>query len=141
MVTGTIPFENASPLDCWMKKIRNELPAPRELNPAVSERVDWAIRRAMSAEPDRRPASCREFLEDLTGQSRATPNAPGRAAPAAGGATDVWYMVYKDETGAAHTVKGSTDGIRKALRESLLGVFRLLCRFDERPPGRVGGGE
>ncbi|HVL13180.1 MAG TPA: serine/threonine-protein kinase, partial [Gemmata sp.] len=121
MVTGTIPFENASPLDCWMKKIRNEFPAPRELNPAVSERVDWAIRRAMSAEPDRRPASCREFLEDLTGQSRATPNAAGRPAPAAGTATDVWYMVYKDETGAAHTVKGSTDGIRKALRESLLG--------------------
>jgi serine/threonine protein kinase len=120
MVTGTIPFENASPLDCWMKKIRNEFPPPRELNPALSERVDWAIRRAMSAEPDRRPSSCREFLEDLTGQSRMTPNQTGRPQPA-GGAADVWYMVYKDETGSAHTVKGTTEGIRKALRDNLLG--------------------
>ena len=120
MVTGTIPFENASPLDCWMKKIRNEFPPPRELKRDISERVDWAIRRAMSAEPDRRPASCREFLEDLTGQSRTTPTHASRPLPA-GAATDVWYMVYKDETGTAHTVKGSTEGIRKALRDSLLG--------------------
>src|SRR5262249_60729966 len=70
MITGATPFTNASPLDCWMKKIRNEFPAPRELNRAVSERVDWAIRRAMSAEPSLRPATCREFVEDLTGQSR-----------------------------------------------------------------------
>ncbi len=32
MVTGDVPFENASPLDCWMKKIRNEFPPPKELN-------------------------------------------------------------------------------------------------------------
>ena len=120
MVTGRIPFENASPLDCWMKKIRNEFPPPRELNPSVSDRVDWAIRRAMSAEPDRRPASCREFLEDLTGQSRTTPTS-AKPVPGAVPVSDVWYMVYKDETGAAHTVKGSTEGIRKALGEHLLG--------------------
>ena len=123
IVTGTVPFGNASPLDCWMKKIRNEFPPPKELNPAVSDRIDWAIRRAMSAEPDRRPASCREFLEDLTGQSRNTPirlgAQAGRDAPTS--PHDVWYMVYKDETGAAHTVKGSTEGIRNALANQLLG--------------------
>src|SRR5262249_42699956 len=89
MVVGVIPFENASPLDCWMKKIRNEFPAPKELRPALSERVDWAIRRAMSAEPDRRPASCREFVEDLTGQSRLT---PGAAPPGGPTPDDVWYL-------------------------------------------------
>ena len=79
----------------------------------------------MSAEPDRRPASCREFLEDLTGQSRDTPTRRARtpaATPAA--AADVWYMVYKDETGTTHTVKGSTDGIRNALREPAAGRRR-----------------
>src|SRR5262249_15118002 len=96
-------------------------PAPKELNPAVSDRVDWAIRRAMSAEPDRRPASCREFLEDLTGQSRAHAPRAGSAQPPPSPAADVWYMVYKDETGATHTVKGSTDGIRNALQSHLLG--------------------
>src|SRR4029077_7972618 len=66
LVTGRVPFEQSNPLDCWMRKIKNEFPAPKELNEAVSDRVDWAIRRAMSAEPDRRPASCREIFADLT---------------------------------------------------------------------------
>jgi hypothetical protein len=70
----------------------------------------------MSAEPGQRPASCREFVEDLTGQSRAAAAASQAAPPA-----DVWYLVYRDENNQAHTVKGSTDGIRKALRERLLG--------------------
>jgi serine/threonine protein kinase len=118
MVTGQVPFANASPLDCWMKKIQNEFAPPKLLNPALSDRVDWAIRRAMSAEPDRRPSSCREFVEDLTGQSRTAPAKPGSGGTAG---ADVWYLVYKDETGATHTVKGSTDGIRKALRDQLLG--------------------
>jgi eukaryotic-like serine/threonine-protein kinase len=117
MVTGIIPFDNASPLDCWMKKIRNEFPAPRELNSALSERVDWAIRRAMSAEPERRPSSCREFLEDLTGQSRTSAAAQAQSSTA----SDVWYLVYRDENNQPHTVKGSTEGIRKALRDHLLG--------------------
>jgi serine/threonine protein kinase len=119
MVTGTVPFDNVSPLDCWMKKIRNDFPPPKDLNPEISDRVDWAIRRAMSAEPNQRPSSCREFLEDLTGQSRnATPTnmqAPTKSV------SDIWYMVYRDEFGTAHTVKGATDGIRKALSDSLLG--------------------
>ena len=119
MVTGIVPFANSNPLDCWMKKIRNEFPAPKELNPAVSDRVDWAIRRAMSAEPSQRPASCREFLEDLSGQSRPS-STPSSTAPPPG-RSDIWYMVYKDESGQTHTVKGATEGIRKALKDNLLG--------------------
>ena len=120
MVTGVVPFENASPLDCWMKKIRNEFPPPKELNPALSERVDWAIRRAMSAEPDRRPA---ELPRVRRRPDRPEPERRSAWATAArdAAAADVWYMVYKDETGAAHTVKGSTDGIRNALADRLLG--------------------
>jgi hypothetical protein len=37
------------------------------------------------------------------------------------GRSEVWYMVYKDEIGQTHTVKGATEGIRKALKDSLLG--------------------
>ncbi|MDB5309755.1 MAG: stkP 7, partial [Gemmataceae bacterium] len=125
LVTGTVPFLNSNPLDCWMKKIRNEFTSPKELNPAVSDRVDWAIRRAMSAEPGQRPSSCREFLEDLTGQSRGTGSGPAKTTPAGpagrAGGSDVWYMVYRDETGQMHTVKGATANIRNALRDGLLG--------------------
>lgn len=121
MVTGVIPFDNASPLDCWMRKIRNEFRTPKELNAALSERVDWAIRRAMSAEPSQRPSSCREFLEDLTGQSRPAPQSPNQQAQPAAPVADIWYLVYRDENDKPHTVKGSTEGIRNALRDSLLG--------------------
>jgi hypothetical protein len=34
---------------------------------------------------------------------------------------DWWYMVYKDEEGVIHTVKGTMHGIRRSLKENLLG--------------------
>ena len=118
MVTGELPFKSSGPLDAWMKKMHNELTPPRKLVPGLSERVDWAIRRAMSADPEARPNSCREFVEDLTGKST-------KRLPASGdsGASpqEQWYLVYKDETGASHTVKGSASAIRRSLKEGLLG--------------------
>lgn len=116
MVTGDLPFRGLGPLDAWMKKMANDIPPARTLVPALSERVDWALRRAMSADPEMRPASCREFVEDLIGHStRRLPTIPG-AAP-----TDVWYLIYRDAHGETHTVKGSTLAIRRSLKEGLLG--------------------
>jgi len=117
MVTGELPFKSTGPLDAWMKKIHNELVPPRQLIPALSERLDWAIQRAMNADPTQRPTSCREFVEDLTGSS--TRRAPVVRDAAA--AAELWYLVYKDEEGEPHTVKGSTKAIRRSLKEGLLG--------------------
>jgi serine/threonine protein kinase len=116
MVTGKLPFESCGPLDAWMKKINNELPAVREVNPTISERVSWAIARAMSADPTHRPSNCREFIEDLTGHSTR------RITPAQGiTSQDFWYLVYKDDEGVVNTVKGTLPGIRRSLKEGLLG--------------------
>jgi serine/threonine protein kinase len=117
MVTGQMPFDGSGPLDCWMKKIRNEFPEPRQIVPALSERMNWAIKRAMSAERDRRPANCREFVEDLLGHSTRTSDVGQQTSDV----TDLWYLVYRDEENQPHTVKGTTDGIRRALSERLLG--------------------
>src|SRR5262245_17349623 len=117
MVTNELPFRSNGPLDAWMKKVGNELIPPKQLVPHISDRVDWAIRRAMSAEPDKRPVSCREFVEDLTGRST-------RRVPAAGDqqqASDQWYLAYKDDTGKTHTVRGSTTAIRRSLKDGHLG--------------------
>src|SRR5260370_31477591 len=117
MVTGELPFKSMGPLDAWMKKINNELLPPRQVVPALSERIDWAILRAMSAAPEKRPDSCRAFVEDLTGQStRKTPAPEPDAA-----VQDTWFLQYQDETGEAHMVKGSMVGIRRSLKEGLLG--------------------
>src|SRR5207247_10730464 len=52
MVTGELPFKACGPVEAWMKKINNDLPPPRERIGDLSERVDWAIRRAMSPDPN-----------------------------------------------------------------------------------------
>ena len=118
MVTGQMPFQSQGPLDAYMKKIENKITPPRSVVPGLSERLDWAIRRSMSADPDQRPANCREFVEDLTGRSLRKPAASpdGQAAPG-----EVWYLIYKDEEEVSHTVKGSVAGIRRSLKEGLLG--------------------
>src|SRR4051812_37022345 len=111
LLTGETPFGKVGPLECWLRKQRNELPSPREVNPRVSERVSWAVMRAMSGDPGSRPNSCKEFVEDLTGASLRPSIVPTTEPPPA----DLWYLVYRDELAETHTVKGTTDGIRKAL--------------------------
>ena len=112
MVTGELPFKGCGPVDAWMKKINNELPLPRDLVPRLSDRVDWAIRRAMSPDPQQRPTSCREFIEDLTGQSTQRLNlGMDDEQP------DLWYLLYKDDQGVVHTVKGQLSGVRKSLKD------------------------
>jgi eukaryotic-like serine/threonine-protein kinase len=117
MVTGELPFRSSGPLDAWMKKIQNDLTAPRQIVSTLSERIELAILRAMDADPGKRPASCREFIEELTGKStRRGVNHEAANVPA-----ELWYLVYRDENGTSHTVKGSVNAIRKSLRDGLLG--------------------
>jgi serine/threonine protein kinase len=134
LVTGAIPFAKTTPLDCWMKKIRNDFPEPREFTPALSSRVNWAIGRAMSAKPEQRPASCREFMEDVTGVAW-RPNTGSSALPGVSSVRrpptdDLWYLVYRDAAGEPHTVKGTTDGIRRNLSAGSLGDAGsvVVCR-------------
>ena len=132
MVTGETPFGNCNALDCFLKKSRNELPPPRQIVPELSERVDWAIRRSMSPNPDQRPASCREFVEDLIGRSTRPSQQGIVRAP---GEPDIWYLVYKDEFGTTHTVKGEREGIRGAIKDGLLGDASTVtaCRTKQGP--------
>ncbi len=117
MVTGELPFRSNGPLDAWMKKINNELVDPRTLVPDLPERTHWAIMRAMNSAPEQRPGSCREFVEDLTGQSTRRLPSTDSSAPI----NEIWYLVYKDEYDSPHTVKGTTSAIRRSLKDGLLG--------------------
>jgi hypothetical protein len=71
----------------------------------------------MSADPNQRPRTCREFVEDLVGHST-------RRVPTTDSSTplqELWYLIYKDDAGETHTVKGSTSAIRRSLKDGLLG--------------------
>lgn len=133
LVTGVVPFDKTSPLDCWMKKTKNDFVPPQKLNPKLSERIGWAITRAMNADPAQRPANCREFMEDLTGTGWKVGSGPTSANSGDSlrfSATDLWYMVYRDESHQQRTVKGSTDSIRKNVQSGMLGDSSviLVCR-------------
>jgi serine/threonine protein kinase len=119
MVTGELPFGNCNgPLDAWMKKTQNDIPTPRKLVPKLSERTDAAIQRSMHPDAKVRQASCMEFVADLSGKGSSTMPATAKAESAP---PDVWYLIYKDDEGTTHTVKGSTAGIRRSFQEGLLG--------------------
>ena len=81
----------------------------RQLVPTLSERIDWAIQRAMSADPETRPASCREFVEDLTGKSTRKVAAIEKSGR---GKQNIWYLVYIDEEDVPHTLKGTVAAIK-----------------------------
>src|SRR5260370_21092960 len=91
MITGELPFRSMGPLDAWMKKINNELTPPIQLASDLSERIDWAILRAMSATPEKRPDSCRGVVEDLTGQST---RKMSTSVEAASQNTHMWSLAY-----------------------------------------------
>lgn len=67
-VTGLLPFDGRSLAAILKRKLNNDLRPARELVPTLSETVDWAIRRTVQVDPQRRPASCLELIDVLTGR-------------------------------------------------------------------------
>ncbi|NBR05892.1 MAG: serine/threonine protein kinase [Planctomycetes bacterium] len=123
MLTGELPYKSVNPLETWMKKVQNDLPTPRELNPRISERTDWAIRRAMDSDPDIRPSSCREFVEDLVGKSTrksTVNNAALEKANIKPPSEAIWFMAYNDDQGKQHVVKGTAKAIRRSFKDGIL---------------------
>lgn len=81
-VTGVPPFQARNTLSIWKKKLSNDLAPPRQLAPHLSERVERVICRAMSPDPDARPASCEQFVQELRDEPPArTPDSEAPPAP------------------------------------------------------------
>jgi serine/threonine protein kinase len=78
-LTGQLPFAATTLPGILKQKLANDLVAPSTLVPSLSKHVDWAVRRAIMADPDRRFASCPEFIEALSGEaSDSKPNGVGK---------------------------------------------------------------
>jgi serine/threonine protein kinase len=72
-VTGALPFGQEILIVVMTRKLRDELAPPRELAPGLSDWTDAVLRRALSADPARRPTSCRAFLDELHGEPAPLP--------------------------------------------------------------------
>lgn len=117
LLTKVTPFKQANPLDAWMRKIHDEYTPIREINPLISDRVAWAVRRAMSADPMLRPKDCREFIEDLTGRSTRKTQLPSTSQ----NQKEQWYLSWKDENEEVHSVMGTLGAVRRSIKDGLLG--------------------
>ena len=129
-VTGELPFAGLGPVEACMKKLQNDLKPPRERVPGLSSRVDWAIRRAMSADPGQRPTSCAEFIEDLTGHS----NHLEPAAGASSAAERIWQLVRNDPAGTRQSVQGTVEVLRRLLQTETRSNLRTVLVS----PGEAG---
>jgi serine/threonine protein kinase len=107
MVTGHLPFGSRSAVETLMRKLKNDFPAPRQLVPELSARTDRAIRRAMCADPAARPATCAEFVEDLTG-ARGNANKIAQAEGVSSGGADTAFFPF-DEHDEAQKVSSFSD--------------------------------
>ena len=79
-VTGVVPFQGKRNLQILRKKIQNDFVPPGHIVPTLSVQVNDAICKALDACPEKRQASCREFMDSL--RQPAAPLLP-TAAPGA----------------------------------------------------------
>ncbi len=117
MLTGRLPFESDGPVDAFMKKVNNQLVSVRSLNPAVSERIETTIRRAINADPFRRHQSCQELIDDLLGATTRRID----SGTVVDSSPDRWFLYYYDREGILHTLKGSLDGVRRSIKNGEFG--------------------
>ncbi len=78
-LTGVLPFQGKRNLQILRKKILNDFVPPRRHVPDISTHVDAAVCKALDACPEKRQASCREFMDSLV---LPAPRVPAFAAAA-----------------------------------------------------------
>jgi serine/threonine-protein kinase len=95
MLTGRLPFSGESSIAVAMQHVGEEPPPPRMLNPRIPPALEALTLRAMSKNPDDRPASAEEFARLLAGwrdvgeQATMVRPVPPRPAPARSSADGV----------------------------------------------------
>jgi eukaryotic-like serine/threonine-protein kinase len=105
----------SAPFDAWVKKTRNDFAAPLELVRDLPEGVDWAIRRAMSSDPQLRPATCGEFVADIVRATELEAEA------------DSWELVFESLDGPSELLRVDTASVRQLLKRGNL-RGRILAR-------------
>lgn len=148
-VTGRVPFDGCASLIALARKVKGDIPSPREVVPGLSPQVDDAVRRAMSPDPAKRPASCLQFVKLLPAPGKAAggllkANRPPQERRAAARLAHVIGTICVIDTAAAGGGPDTEESWSATVRDvSAGGVGLVLARRFE--PGTVfslqlGGG-
>lgn len=65
MLTGVVPFDDASPTSVALQHITQPPPPPRSINPLISEQTETVILKALAKKPEDRYQSGAELMEAL----------------------------------------------------------------------------
>ncbi len=65
MLTGRVPFDDASAMSVALKHISDPPPPPSEINPNITPEVERVLMKALDKEPSKRYKSSREFVGAL----------------------------------------------------------------------------
>ncbi|HET7522114.1 MAG TPA: Stk1 family PASTA domain-containing Ser/Thr kinase [Bacillales bacterium] len=65
MLTGELPFSGTSPVSVALKHLQENIPDPRQLNPAIPQSVENIILKALSKDPVHRYGKVEDMQRDL----------------------------------------------------------------------------
>ncbi len=151
LLAGVVPWPGLEPLAMYQRKLADDLPHIRSLNPAVSERVAAVIRRATDPDPAKRFENCVDFLSEIEGRPRearplpieeqptraevdvAAGGAAGRQAAGAADEQHVWFVRYFDASGQRKQVKLRTDDVRQSVKSGRLAGDMRISRNENGP--------
>jgi serine/threonine-protein kinase len=102
MLCGRVPFQSEGLGELLLKHMTETPPAPRALDPTISESVERAVMHALEKDPDQRCRRVEDLIAELGGQ--ATARMPARVDTASSSAPAT----------AVHAVKSATDTIGAA---------------------------
>ena len=119
MATGRRAFPGDNSGTVIMRLLKGEFVPPRALNPAIPERLETIILRAMEVDPNRRYQSASAMLDDLRSLSRAlapgcVDDAPAGAGGRSAGALRVGPVPDAPLGGRGRRVRGDCAGRRVA---------------------------
>lgn len=89
-LTGRAPFVRATPQKVLMAHLRDPVPDASAIAPSLPLAVDAALARGLAKQPDERPATAADLVEEIRhalGSARLRPTVSGAAIPAAAAAT------------------------------------------------------